>query len=201
VAQAETLFELDMSGDATRMLWDLARKFRSYAMELNLDADYLLYTHHYFYQTSGGDDAVGLVLYVLCDSDAEWVVAEWQSDQSTDFMAVSPKTVSDCDRLVAKRLEFHSTPQKVVGIGVSIKRDDFGHFLIAAVLEKGPAGQAGLQVNDVITKVNGQEVKDLTIKEAVDRVTGEVGTKVTITVRRNGEIKDYTLTRREVVFD
>jgi membrane-associated protease RseP (regulator of RpoE activity) len=190
-----------MSGDATRMLWDLARKFRGYAKRLNLDADYLLYPHYYFYQTSEGEDAVGLVLYVLCDRDAEWVVVEWQNEQSTDFMAVSPRTVSDCDRLVAKRLELHSSPQKVVGIGVSIKRDDFGYLLIAAVLEKGPAGLAGLEVNDVITKVDGREVKDLTIKEAVDRITGEAGTKVTVTVRRGREVKDYTLTRREVVFD
>jgi hypothetical protein len=201
VAPVETVFELDMSGDAVRLLWDLAREFRSYAKEPDLDADYLLYTHYYFYESSEAEESVGLVLYILCDREKEWVVVESQGQQSEDFKEIAPKTVSDCKRLVARRLEFHSTPQKVVGIGVSIKKDDFSYLLIAAVLEKGPAGQASLEVNDVITRVDGQEVKDLTIKEAVDRITGEPGTKVTIAIRRGREVKDYTLTRREVVFE
>jgi len=201
VAPAETLFELDMSGDATRMLWDFARKFRSRAKENGLDADYQLYAHYYFFENSEGEEAVGLVLIVLCDRKGEWVAVDGQSERTQGFREVSPKTTFDCNRLVAERLKFYSTPQKVVGIGVIIKRDDFGHLMITRILEKGPAAEVGLEVNDVITKVDGQEIKDLTLMETVSRITGAAGTKVTLTIRRGTETMDYAITRREVVFE
>ena len=86
-----------------------------------------------------------------------------------------------------------------VGIGVTIvAEEEAGGFRITEVTPGGPADQGGVQAQDVLTHVEGESVLDLGQDETVNRVRGEAGTTVTLTLERDGEPYDVTLTRGSV---
>src|SRR5262249_45850707 len=68
--------------------------------------------------------------------------------------------------------------------------------VIAAVLDKGPAGAAGLKAGDLVTKVQGRTVSDV---GDVLRVSGRLapGSKVKLTVQRGAETKEITISTSE----
>jgi len=82
------------------------------------------------------------------------------------------------------------------GLGMTVGvRDD--SIVIIAPLDDTPASRAGLQSGDKIIKINGESTKGMSLDEAVSRLRGEIGTQVTITIRREGvkEPLEYTITR------
>ena len=83
--------------------------------------------------------------------------------------------------------------------GVRVMMDDeTGGIRILNVMHDSPALETGLQVGDVIVKVGGLEVTADTYNTAVNDVAGEAGTELTVTILRNGETFERTLTRRLV---
>lgn len=86
-----------------------------------------------------------------------------------------------------------------VGIGVTIQAEDgLDGFRIMEVTADGPADQGGVQVDDVLTHVEGESVTELGQEETVNRVRGEEGTEVQLTLSRDGEPYDVTLKRGNV---
>ncbi|MBS1333260.1 MAG: PDZ domain-containing protein [Clostridiales bacterium] len=87
----------------------------------------------------------------------------------------------------------------LVGIGVRVMMDDeTGGIRILNVMHDSPALETGLQVGDVIVKVGYLEVTADTYNTAVNDVAGEAGTELTVTILRNDETFERTLTRRLV---
>jgi len=87
------------------------------------------------------------------------------------------------------------------GLGIQInKRGPDQPLTIIAPIDGTPAAKAGLQPGDVIAKIEGQDTLGLTVQDAVRKLKGEKGTKVTITVQRAGENAsfDVTLIRDEI---
>lgn len=83
------------------------------------------------------------------------------------------------------------------GIGAQIgMRDDTP--TIISVLADTPAEKEGLKAGDVILAVNEQVVGKQTVSDVVDKIRGEIGTTVKLTVGRDGETKEFTLTRQEI---
>ena len=85
------------------------------------------------------------------------------------------------------------------GLGIEITlRDDV--LTIVAPIEGTPAHRAGLQTGDRIIKIDGLTTKDLQLSDAVKRMRGKPGSKVTITVAREGwpEPRDVELTREQI---
>ena len=85
------------------------------------------------------------------------------------------------------------------GLGIEITlRDDV--LTIVAPIEGTPAYRAGLQTGDRIVKIDGLTTKDLQLSDAVKRMRGKPGSKVTITVAREGwtEPKDVELVREQI---
>lgn len=76
---------------------------------------------------------------------------------------------------------------------------DTCRVLIASTIEGTPAEEAGIQSGDVIVGVGGEDVIGWTIEELTARVRGPAGTEVTLTILRNGETFDVTITRAAVV--
>ncbi len=83
------------------------------------------------------------------------------------------------------------------GIGVVIQEED-GYIKVVRCLEDGSAIEAGIQSNDKIIKVDGEDITGENIDNAQAKIIGELGTKVTITVLREGAEYTYTLVRRPV---
>ena len=87
------------------------------------------------------------------------------------------------------------------GLGMEIgSRDDL--LTIVAPFKGTPAGEAGLQSNDIISQIEGKSTANMTTADAVERLRGEPGTQVTITIVREGESKplEVTLTRDVIQF-
>lgn len=85
----------------------------------------------------------------------------------------------------------------IVGIGVEIKPHDDGMLVIRA-LRGGPAAEAGLQGDDIITAIDGKNLKGKGLDYAVDLIKGTEGSRLTLTVNRDGQNSNVTLARRRV---
>jgi len=84
------------------------------------------------------------------------------------------------------------------GIGAEIgKRND--KTTIIRPLDNSPAAKAGLQAGDVVIEVNDELVTGATVDEVVQKIRGEVGTTVKITVDRDGEPNQFSVTREEII--
>jgi len=75
------------------------------------------------------------------------------------------------------------TRGKFTGIGIHITMQD-GFVTVISPIEDTPAYKAGIKARDKIIKVDGQPAKDL--REAVNMMRGPKGTKVKVTIVRNG---------------
>lgn len=86
------------------------------------------------------------------------------------------------------------TQGEFTGIGISITMRD-GFITVIAPIQGTPAYKAGIQAGDRIIKVNGQPTRDL--REAVKKIRGPKGTKVHVTIQREGVADpiEYTLVR------
>ncbi len=81
-----------------------------------------------------------------------------------------------------------------LGVVVGVKE---GTLTIVSPMEDSPGFEAGLMPGDQILKINGQSTEKWTLSEAIERLRGEVGERVTLTIRRPStkDVKDYELTR------
>lgn len=85
------------------------------------------------------------------------------------------------------------------GIGVEIDVRD-GWLTVHGVFEGGPADRAGLQPGDRFLTLDGRRARDMPISEAVRVMRGEPGTRVQVSVRREGEEEAVRVTlTREIV--
>ncbi len=86
------------------------------------------------------------------------------------------------------------------GIGAVVHIDkDQGRLGIVSPLEDSPAWEAGVQAGDIVLEIDGEDTKGLNINECVNRLTGPVGTEVTIKVRHPSEEEEsITITRAQI---
>src|SRR5499427_9275369 len=85
------------------------------------------------------------------------------------------------------------------GLGIEITlRDDI--LTVVSPIEGTPAYRAGIQPGDRIVKIDGLITKDMQLSDAVKRMRGKPGTKVTISIVREGltEPKDVEITREQI---
>lgn len=85
------------------------------------------------------------------------------------------------------------------GIGAYVSKDvESGACVISGVIKNSPAEDGGLMEGDIIYKVEGEDMTGLELDEVVAKIKGDEGTKVNITLIRNGETLDVELTRAKV---
>jgi len=85
------------------------------------------------------------------------------------------------------------------GLGIQIGVKD-NVITVIAPMEDTPAFRVGLLAGDQIIKIEDKPTERMTLEEAVKKLRGKVGTKVTITILRpkTKEVKDFTITREEI---
>lgn len=83
-----------------------------------------------------------------------------------------------------------------IGLELSLRNEK---VTATRVLKDNPAEKAGINVGDVIVKVNDEALTSTsTVSDVVSRIRGDVGTTVKITALRGTETKDFTITRAQV---
>lgn len=83
------------------------------------------------------------------------------------------------------------------GVGIEVGKRD-GVVTVISPLKGTPAFKAGILAGDKVIKVDTKVTADLTIDEVVNLIRGKVGTKVVLTISRNGGSKDYELIREVI---
>jgi carboxyl-terminal processing protease len=102
---------------------------------------------------------------------------------------------------------------EIEGIGALVRAEDSSsgesvlcsvisetcQMLILSTIAGTPAERAGLQRDDIIVEVDGQDIRGQTIDEVTANVRGPAGTDVTLKVDRAGTVFDVAITRAAVV--
>ena len=84
------------------------------------------------------------------------------------------------------------------GLGIEVMMED-GLVKVMSPFDDSPAAQAGILANDLITHINGEQVQGLSLNQAVDKMRGEIDTKVTLKILRNKtQTIEVTLTRKTI---
>ncbi len=79
------------------------------------------------------------------------------------------------------------------GLGIWITIKD-GVLTIISPIEDTPAYKAGVKAGDQIVEIDGESTSGITLREAVNKLRGKKGTKVTLTIRRKGLSKNIKIT-------
>ena len=92
-----------------------------------------------------------------------------------------------------------TTSGSIVGIGVYMVNNTADNtIVIVGVIDGSVAQSAGLQVGDIISKVNDIEYKGEQLDKVSESIKGEEGSEVKITVIRNSETLDFNIKRSSV---
>jgi len=83
------------------------------------------------------------------------------------------------------------------GIGVEIGLRD-GYVRVLRTLPDNPARAAGMLAGDIIYKIDGEEVYMLSTEEISNKLRGETGSEVTVTVARDGAELSFTMIRETI---
>jgi len=89
------------------------------------------------------------------------------------------------------------TTGKYGGIG-SLVRQNGDYVVIVEVYKGFPADQAGIKAGDIIKKINGISIKGLSTENVSDRLKGNPGSEITVTVERNGHESDHPMKRERI---
>ena len=85
------------------------------------------------------------------------------------------------------------------GLGIEVTMED-GVIKVVTPIDETPAAKAGILANDLITKIDDDQVQGMTLNQAVEKMRGPVNTKIKLTVIRKGQDKPLEITlSREII--
>ena len=79
-----------------------------------------------------------------------------------------------------------STDGKFGGLGIEVTSED-GLIKVVTPIDGTPAWHAGVKAGDLILKLDDEAVRGMSLKEAVDRMRGDPGSEIILTIAREGE--------------
>jgi carboxyl-terminal processing protease len=98
----------------------------------------------------------------------------------------------------AKEMKVH-TEGHFGGLGIRIATSKDGWIMVVTPIPGTPAWRMGILPEDKIIKVEGESTKDWSTDQAIEKLRGKPGTKVTITIYREGaDPFDVTITREDI---
>ncbi len=87
----------------------------------------------------------------------------------------------------------------IVGIGAELGTDSSNNIVIVSPLSGYPAEKAGLKPKDIVAGIDGKSTTGLSVDQAVTKIRGKEGDKVTLTiVRGNGSPFNVSITREKI---
>ena len=91
------------------------------------------------------------------------------------------------------------TSGELTGVGIQISKDEeTDRLLVIAPIEDTPAFEAGILAKDLIVGIDGTDTKGMEVNDAVKLIRGKPGTRVTLTIERDGQKKDYEIERANI---
>jgi len=93
-----------------------------------------------------------------------------------------------------------NTSGELTGVGLQISLDtETGDLKVIAPISGSPADKAGIRPADTILKIDGESTSGLSLDEAAERMRGPIGSKVMLTIRREGnELADLSVMRDRI---
>src|SRR5690349_22676901 len=79
------------------------------------------------------------------------------------------------------------------GLGIEVTQED-GLIKVVAPIDDTPAAKAGVRAGDIITHLDDEAVQGLTLNQAVDKMRGQVNTKIKLRITRKGAEKPIEVT-------
>jgi len=89
------------------------------------------------------------------------------------------------------------TTGKYGGIGSLVRGGD-DYTVISEIYKGFPADLAGIKAGDLLKKVDGVSLKGFNTDKVSEKLKGNPGTPITLTIERNGEETDYQLKREKI---
>ena len=99
----------------------------------------------------------------------------------------------------AEKLLGSLSTKEYEGVGMSLELID-NNATIIAPFNDSPADKAGLKANDIIIKVDGEDVTEKTLEEITAKIKGKAGTIVKITILRDKKEKTFSVTREKISY-
>jgi carboxyl-terminal processing protease len=84
------------------------------------------------------------------------------------------------------------------GLGIEVTTED-GVVRVVSPIDGTPAARAGIQAGDYLTAINGESIVGLTLNEAVQRMRGEAGSSLVVTIAREGTDPFDVTMQREII--
>jgi len=137
------------------------------------------------------------------------IIHERFVDQPVDDLALMRGAINGMLEALEDRYTSYMTPEEFQqanealegeyeGIGAWV--DITGDYVeIISPMRGSPAAEAGLQPNDQIIGIDGEDMTDIPGDLVLRRILGPAGTDVTLTIRRGTDIFDVTITRATIV--
>jgi len=76
------------------------------------------------------------------------------------------------------------------GLGIEVTMEN-GVVKVVSPIDDTPAAKAGLQTNDLVTHLDGEQIVGLTLEQAVEKMRGPVNTPITLTIVRKGRDEPF----------
>jgi carboxyl-terminal processing protease len=87
----------------------------------------------------------------------------------------------------------------LTGIGAELDQDTDGNVVVMSPIDGSPAANAGVLAKDIIATINGQSTSGMTVNDAVNKIRGPKGSKVTLGILRGGTQQlTFTITRNTI---
>ena len=86
----------------------------------------------------------------------------------------------------------------VSGAGLVAQADGSGYLVVTKVYTNSSALLNGVKAGDVITEIDGKSLLSMEEKTALEKISGEIGTKLTMKLLRDGEEINVSLIRQQI---
>ena len=84
------------------------------------------------------------------------------------------------------------------GVGIEVTQED-GLIKVISPIDGTPAAKAGIKSGDRIAGIDGTSIAGLPLNDAIDKMRGSAGSKITLTILREGEKKPFDVTLQRAV--
>lgn len=90
------------------------------------------------------------------------------------------------------------TKGEFAGLGIEVTMED-GLVKVVSPIDDTPAARAGLKPGDYIAAIDNTPIQGMALNEAIDKMRGASGSKVTLTILRTGQKKPFDVTLARAV--